>query len=30
MFIPKAFQVNDHDQLINFIQQNSFGILFSQ
>lgn len=30
MFIPKAFQVTDHDQLINFIQQNSFGILFSQ
>ncbi|MFJ7736295.1 FMN-binding negative transcriptional regulator [Lysinibacillus sp. NPDC097287] len=30
MYIPKAFRVTDQVQLIKFIEQNSFGILFSQ
>lgn len=30
MYIPKAFKVTDREQLINFIKENSFGILFSQ
>ena len=30
MYIPKAFNVTDREQMINFIEQNSFGLLFSQ
>jgi transcriptional regulator len=30
MYIPKAFEVNDKTKLVNFIRDNSFGILFSQ
>lgn len=30
MYIPKAFKVTDREQLTNFIEQNSFGLLFSQ
>lgn len=30
MYIPKAFDVSDEQVLLNFIKQNSFGILFSQ
>ncbi|MGF2616040.1 FMN-binding negative transcriptional regulator [Rossellomorea vietnamensis] len=30
MFIPKEFKVENQDQLLKFIQENSFGILFSQ
>ncbi|WP_456271084.1 FMN-binding negative transcriptional regulator [Bacillus sp. AK031] len=30
MFIPKEFKVEDEKQLLQFIEENSFGILFSQ
>lgn len=30
MYIPKAFKVTEREQLNNFIEQNSFGILFSK
>lgn len=30
MYIPKAFEMEDKVQLLNFIRQHSFGILFSQ
>ncbi|MGM0844876.1 MAG: FMN-binding negative transcriptional regulator [Bacillota bacterium] len=29
MFIPKEFKVEDQEQLLKFIEENSFGILFS-
>ncbi|MCL6588090.1 MAG: FMN-binding negative transcriptional regulator [Anoxybacillus sp.] len=29
MYIPKAFQVDDEDKIVQFIKANSFGILFS-
>jgi transcriptional regulator len=29
MFIPKDFKVEDQEKLLQFIEQNSFGILFS-
>ncbi|GIM47732.1 transcriptional regulator [Collibacillus ludicampi] len=30
MYIPKAFEVNEKRKLVNFIKDNSFGILFTQ
>ena len=30
MYIPRAFEVNDKNILVQFIRNNSFGILFSQ
>lgn len=30
MYTPKAFKVDDHEQLIDFIKKHSFGVLFSQ
>ncbi|MGG5255351.1 FMN-binding negative transcriptional regulator [Neobacillus sp. SM06] len=30
MYIPKAFEVTDKKKLVNFIQNHSFGILFSE
>jgi len=30
MYIPKHFQVEDKQRLVDFMKQNSFGILFSQ
>jgi transcriptional regulator len=30
MYIPKAFEVNEIRKLVNFIKDNSFGILFTQ
>jgi transcriptional regulator len=30
VYIPKHFQIEDRQQLIHFIKNNSFGILFSQ
>ncbi|MBD3921720.1 FMN-binding negative transcriptional regulator [Paenibacillus sp. PR3] len=29
MYIPKAFEVDDKTKIVNFIKDNSFGILFS-
>jgi transcriptional regulator len=30
MYIPKTFEVNDRTKLLEFVKNNSFGILFSQ
>jgi transcriptional regulator len=30
MYIPKSFEVTEREALVNFIEQNSFGILFSE
>ena len=30
MYIPKTFEVTDNNKLVQFIKDNSFGILFSQ
>lgn len=30
MYTPKRFEVNDKEKLVEFIEANSFGILFSQ
>jgi transcriptional regulator len=30
MYIPQAFRVEEHAEMVSFINENSFGILFSQ
>lgn len=30
VYIPKAFEMNDHSKIVNFIREHSFGILFSK
>ncbi|MFC4767795.1 FMN-binding negative transcriptional regulator [Effusibacillus consociatus] len=30
MYIPKSFEVQDREKLVNFIKENSFGIMFAQ